>query len=436
MLFHNMVFFGSDDGNLYSITTDGELLWKFETGYPVRSSPAMAPDGTIYFGSDRLYSLMPNGTLSWTFSGSAEFYSSPLIGPDGTIYSACIDGKVYALHPNGTQIWSFGTGDAISSSPAMGADGTIYVGSRDGFLYAISPGGNMLWKAGTGGAIWWSSPALSSEGAIILGNYRGELMAWNESGTLLWRFSCSRAIWSSPVIAPDGAVYVGSEDGYVYAIWKGRPSPPANVRAYASLTEVNVTWEPPRDDGGSPIIRYDIYRRKAGGEEEFVASVGSWVRHYIDRVPAGSTYYYYVVAVNDIGRSTESFEAVAKTYMPPPPPRSLRFKMEKGAVNISWEPPSGEGNVPVEEYQIYRGTRRGMESYIGSTRNTYFVDRNVSAGRTYYYYVKAVNGMGESERSQEIEVNLGGGTNPLFYGAILVIALGAVFLLLRWRKST
>ena len=37
----------------------GTVLWKFETGAPVNSSPAIGPDGTVYVGSmdDKRYAL-------------------------------------------------------------------------------------------------------------------------------------------------------------------------------------------------------------------------------------------------------------------------------------------------------------------------------------------------------------------------------------------
>ena len=38
------------------------------------------------------------------------------------------------------------------------------------------------------------------------------------NGTLKWKFITSEEIQSSPVISSDGTIYVGSNDGYLYAI--------------------------------------------------------------------------------------------------------------------------------------------------------------------------------------------------------------------------
>ena len=100
------------------------------TGDAVSASPAIAADGTIYFGSgNTLYALGPDGTKKWEFVTADGMSSDPSIASDGTIYFGSRDKNVYAINPDGTKKWEFATGDDVKSSPAIGADGTIYVGS-------------------------------------------------------------------------------------------------------------------------------------------------------------------------------------------------------------------------------------------------------------------------------------------------------------------
>ncbi len=59
-VFEDAVYFGSVDGNVYSVDArTGTLRWRVRTGGPVTSSPAIA-DGVIYIGStDRhVYALV------------------------------------------------------------------------------------------------------------------------------------------------------------------------------------------------------------------------------------------------------------------------------------------------------------------------------------------------------------------------------------------
>ena len=87
------------------------------------------------------------GTLLWEFETGHWVSSSPAIGSDGTVYVGSYDGKLYAINPNGTKNWEFVIGDDVRSSPAIGSDGTVYVGSDDGKLYAIKTDSKGLAKS-------------------------------------------------------------------------------------------------------------------------------------------------------------------------------------------------------------------------------------------------------------------------------------------------
>src|SRR3989442_16012102 len=89
-------------------------------------------------------------TNEWSVRIGSASDSSPAIGPDGTIYFGTWEGKFWALNPNGSNKWTFTTGVEIRSSPAVGADGTIYFGCRDRKLYALQPDGKRKWEFKTG----------------------------------------------------------------------------------------------------------------------------------------------------------------------------------------------------------------------------------------------------------------------------------------------
>jgi hypothetical protein len=157
----------------------GDVIWEFETGDMVQSSPAIGSDATIYVGSydNKLYAINPDGSKKWAFETGNYVLPSPAIGSDGTIYVGSEDNNLYAINPDGSKKWAFETGDEVHSSPAIGSDGTIYVGSEDNNLYAINP-----------------------------------------DGTKKWAFDTGDDVNSSPAIGSDGTIYFGSDDGYFYAI--------------------------------------------------------------------------------------------------------------------------------------------------------------------------------------------------------------------------
>ena len=134
-------------------------------GYQNRSTstPAVAPDGTIYTGTflGDFLAYTPEGRLKWSFKAGREIKSSPAIADDGTIYFGSRDRKFYALTPSGRLKWTFATGAWVDSSPAIAADGTVYFGGWDNFFYALNPDGSVKWKTDVG-AIVDSSPAVAA----------------------------------------------------------------------------------------------------------------------------------------------------------------------------------------------------------------------------------------------------------------------------------
>jgi outer membrane protein assembly factor BamB len=208
-----ILYFGSFDHNLYAVSTNRFIKWTFKTGLDIKSSPAVAADGTIYVGSrDRkFYAVTPAGELKWSFPTEGWVDSSPAIAPDGTVYFGSWDKKFYALTPNGSQKWTFSTGAEILSSPAIATDGTIYFGSNDKKLYALRPDGTKKWEFATGGPIT-SSPAIDFSGKIYFASVDGKFYALNPDGTVHWSTRTGGTTESSPVLNNDGSVYLCIND--------------------------------------------------------------------------------------------------------------------------------------------------------------------------------------------------------------------------------
>jgi outer membrane protein assembly factor BamB len=228
------IYFGTmwslgDGGKIHAVNPDGTEKWYYQTGDAVTSDPAIGDDGTVYIGScdNYLYALWPNGTLRWRFKTKDWIQGHPSIADDDTIYIGSFDDNLYALYPNGTMKWKCGVGPGTETNPSLADDGTIYVGSNR--LYAIYPNGTRKWAFNPGSErfIAHSSPAVSAEGAIYFGTNigetsGGEIIAVNPNGTERWRKRIADEwVDSSPSIAEDGTVYVGSSsmnsDSYIHA---------------------------------------------------------------------------------------------------------------------------------------------------------------------------------------------------------------------------
>jgi hypothetical protein len=70
-----------------------------------------------------------------------------------------------------------------------------------------------------------------------------------------------------------------------------------------------------------------------------------------------------------------------------------------GTIDLSWSAP-GNGGSPILSYNVYRGTMSGGETFLVSTSGTSYTDGAPDAG-TNYFYVRAVNAVGEGTSSNE-----------------------------------
>ena len=91
-----------------------------------------------------------------------------------------------------------------------------------GFLYAINPNGTEKWRYDCNGWIL-SSPALADDGTIYVGSLDDHIYSINSNGILKWRFHAEESIFGSPTVDNEGIIYFGSmgssSNGKFYALY-------------------------------------------------------------------------------------------------------------------------------------------------------------------------------------------------------------------------
>ena len=88
--------------------------------------------------------------------------------------------------------------------------------------------------------------------------------------------------------------------------------------------------------------------------------------------------------------------------MIPFPPQNLLATSGDGFVNLTWQAPQWDGDSPIKNYKIYRGTSPIGKTLLIQTGNFLFYnDTEVINNVTYYYQVRAVNAIGEGLLSIE-----------------------------------
>ena len=184
----------------------------------------------------------------------------------------------------------------------------------------------------------------------------------------------------------------------------GDITPPQSVTAASGSFEVSLSWNYPQDDGGIPVVQYNIYRSQtSGGPYTLIGSNTSALGFTDTSAINGFTYYYVVTALNKYNESAYSSEVFANPIGEPTPPFNINAVNGDNTATLNWTLPISNGGFPITHYNIYRSqTPGGPYDFIGTnTSETGYFDTGVINGETYYYVVTAVNTYGESAYSDE-----------------------------------
>lgn len=194
------------------------------------------------------------------------------------------------------------------------------------------------------------------------------------------------------------------------------PDPPTDLTATAvSPTRIDLTWNPPLNNGGSPVTSYRI-EVKIPPDPSYngVAFTGNVTSYSHSGVITGKYYVYRVSAINAIGTSEPSGEAVANptstsappANIPPNPPTGLTATaILPTKIKLVWNEPASNGGPPTTSYKIER--KQGNSTYAvlaanTGNRTTTYYDAGLTTGSTYTYKVSAINSVGVGNPSNEV----------------------------------
>jgi len=174
------------------------------------------------------------------------------------------------------------------------------------------------------------------------------------------------------------------------------PSTPTYLTAVAATdTKVSLRWLASTDNIG--VTAYTINRN---GSQLATTTTATTV--YSDTTCTASTMYTYTVAARDAAGNASAPSSSATTttssassgdIAPPTVPTSLTAsRLSSGEITLSWSPSTDAYGV--SGYNIYRAVASlGAYTKVGTTTTTSYIDAGLTAGTTYYYVVKAFDGV-------------------------------------------
>ena len=185
------------------------------------------------------------------------------------------------------------------------------------------------------------------------------------------------------------------------------PSAPLNLSTSPNLPAgVGLAWTAPNSSGTGPVTGYRIYLSPDGVSWATLATIGNSLSFTHTGVANGLTLYYSVAAISAYGEGPPSAAAVAQRALPPTAPTNPAAAPANGkaGLTVTWNAPSSNGGISVTGYRIYRGTAAGAGSLFVSVgpATTTFTDAAVTKKVKYFYRITAVNSVGESTFSAEV----------------------------------
>jgi len=371
----------------------------FGVEFPAASSYVTAVGGTS------LTQLTNSGTrngseTAWSGAGAgcSAYVAKPAWQHDAGCAKRTVADVSAVADPN-TGVWVY---DTYGNSGWAIYGGTSVASPIIASFYALA--GNKLGSANYPASYLYSSP-----GAL----YAVTSGSDGSCGTYLCNAADSQNGYNGPTGlgtpggSPNGIVAFSAPSSSLTV-----PGSPTLNTATPGNGSVTLNWSAPANNGGSPIIGYDVYEGTTSGGESYttaVASTNGATTVPVSPLTNGMKYYFTVEAVNSKGNSAHSNElsatpAPAATVPGAPTNLAAKESATRG-VALSWSAPVSNGGDPITSYTVYRGTSSGgvttytSTSCSGSTCS--YNDSGTRHGRTYYYEVAAVNAVGTGPRSNE-----------------------------------
>lgn len=174
--------------------------------------------------------------------------------------------------------------------------------------------------------------------------------------------------------------------------------PPINVLAVVEDTSATVTWDPPANDGGSPITGYEVWFRDF---DTGVLShpVFSGTELDLTDLNYGTDYLAVIYALNAEGRSSGAAVYFRPTREPDAP-RNVIAHLEDGALDVQWDPPEFDGGAEIDTYDVTVSPGGQTMTVPAATqwKNAVHFD-DLTNGSNYTFVVTAHNVNGVSDPS-------------------------------------
>ena len=345
--------------NFIDLPSNITTLNSYVLGYCTSLTKLEVPAGVTIIKD---YAFTGSGIRTFIFRGNAPNFSSNAF--NGITASA--------VYPANMSSWNsikgYGYGGNITwrmegeALPAPTLNGTVTVG---GVI-------KLSWNTVIGAAKYNVYRAYGKGNFVYLGAVTGNI--YTDTGAAVG------AEYRYYVTAIDDSG-VASKNSNIVTCTITIPAPVVSVSNVASSGKIKLTWN---QIGGAD--EYQVYRAtsKNGTYKRVMTAYGTSYTN--TSAKPGTKYYYYVVAVSYSGAKSPKSNIVSRTCDLAKPAITLSNVASTGKVKVSWKKVEGAA-----KYEVWRATSGGAYKRQTTVTTLNWTDKNSTAGKTYYYKVKAIH---------------------------------------------
>jgi fibronectin type 3 domain-containing protein len=258
----------------------------------------------------------------------------------------------------------------------------------------------------------WDVPSVEGSRVIRHYLYKGET-----AGDINFKITLETVLEYDDVFVDNGKQYFyqltaenyqgeGPRSSIVSAIPLGQPSPPQDFTISTEKGKVYLNWSAPLDTGGGEPLGYHIIRGTSIPDMAQYDIVGNVDRYTDTGVEIGVVYFYAVRAYNDLHNGLKTAPLSVTPTVLPTAPFNFNVTSQNTSALLTWELPLSTGGTLLLTYHLYWGTSEEDMSLLelvprGKTSHT--VSELVN-GEIYYFYMTAVNNVGEGPPTETLSV--------------------------------